>query len=161
VEKFINGMGNIERKMPEVIVVSNQSTQRESLDVVLRTLQQNGNHGANGNGNNGQEIGEIVFIDNLNAAITRMSEAEPFLMILDINEMDGQVENQLNQIKQQFSRVKLVVLADIAPWQTFKKMPGLDGLLLKGFSSIQLTKMIRTLLDPGFSLQPDGPKEKK
>jgi DNA-binding NarL/FixJ family response regulator len=88
-----------------------------------------------------------------------MSEAEPSMMILDINEMDAQVENQLLQIKQQFSHVKLVVLADIAPWQIFKKMPGLDGVLLKGFSSIQLTKMIRTLLEPGFSLQTNGPKE--
>ena len=145
VEKFNCSQETLKRKMPEVIVVTNRSTQRESLDVVLRTLQEKTKDSSDSRFNT---CGEIVFVENLHDAWERMGVSEPALVILDVSEIDRWVVQQLTQIKGQYPRVKMVVLADLAPWQTFKKLPGLDGLLLKGFSSIQLTKLIIKLLNP-------------
>ena len=159
VKNFTDASENKKGPMPDVIVISKQGTQRESLDVVMRTLQGNTINGNDANGNPAVEIGEIAFIDNLNEALERIRLSEPSLIILDTSEEDGHMEKELEQIKVQFPRVKLLVLADIVPWQIYKKMTGLDGLLLKGFSSMQLMKLISKLLNQNPSphtVEPDG-----
>jgi DNA-binding NarL/FixJ family response regulator len=140
--------------MSDVIVISKQGTQRESLDVVLRTLQSNLSSSNGSQVPSLKEIGEIIFIENLNIALACMDEKKPSLIILDANEEDVFMEKQVKQIKSQFPQVKIMVLADIVSWQFLKKMPELDGLLLKGFSSAQLTQLIKKLLNWEPSSQP-------
>jgi hypothetical protein len=159
VNNLFNGTENLLEELPAVLVISKQGTQRESLDLVLRTLQTNSNP-IGADGSVARKIGELKFLDDISAAVAEMAELKPAMVIVDTMGEDTCLAEQLKTIKNQFPMVKFLVLADIALWQVFKKLPYLDGLLLKGFSSLQLTKLIGKLLDKNDATSGMDVKEK-
>jgi DNA-binding NarL/FixJ family response regulator len=125
--------------LSSLLVIARKSTLRESLELVLSTIRDNPAY----------RIGRLEYAETLPEGLA--GGEQPDLVIFDTNPNHEDALKQIRVIRQQFPNARLLVLADISLWQALKKTPGLDGLLLKGFSSSQLIDMIGKLTNPGES----------
>jgi len=121
----------------DLLVISRKSPQRDSLELVLSTLRDNPTF----------RIGMLDYVESLPEALTHVEQKIPALIIMDTWAHQDDILKQVNQIRHKLPSVKLLVLADISLWQALKKATGLDGLLLKGFSSAQLIDLVGKLLN--------------
>lgn len=126
---------NEHSRISNLLVISKKSTLRESLELVLSTIKDIPFY----------HIGRLDYAENLPENLAGPVEQQPDLVIFDTNTSQEDAIKQVKQIRQDAPRARLLVLADISLWQALKKTSGLDGLLLKGFSSSQLIDMIGRL----------------
>lgn len=80
------------------------------------------------------------------AALERVTQARPALVLLDSSLPFAEMELALRQIKAEWPQTQCIVVADNIPQQGLARAAGADGVLLKGFATETLFTTIDEVL---------------
>jgi DNA-binding NarL/FixJ family response regulator len=85
-------------------------------------------------------------VDQGAAALERVTQARPGLVLLDSSLPYAEMELALRQIKAKWPQVQCLVVADTIQQQGLAQAAGADGVLLKGFAAEMLFTTIEEVL---------------
>ena len=88
-------------------------------------------------------ISAVLVAEDINSALRLVENHQPGLIILDMATL--KVQDVIKQIKEQYPRIHLIVLAEDVAQQKEVESFGADSVLLKGFSAQKLIAIVEDL----------------
>lgn len=114
-----------------VLIVARPGRMREGLRALLRMIPQL------------ELVGQV---DQGSAALERVTQAHPALVLLDSSLPFAEMELVLRHIKAEWPQTRCLVVADTIQQQGLAQVAGADGVLLKGFAAETLFTTIEEVL---------------
>lgn len=114
-----------------VLIIARPGRMREGLRALLRMMP---------------KIELIGQVDQGSAALERVTQARPALVLLDSSLPFAEMELALRQIKAEWPQTQCIVVADNILQQGLAQAAGADGVLLKGFATETLFTTINEVL---------------
>jgi DNA-binding NarL/FixJ family response regulator len=114
-----------------VLIVARPGRMREGLRALLRMIP---------------TIELVGQVDQGSAALERVTQVRPALVLLDASLPFAEMELALRQIKVEWPQTQCLVVADTIQQQGLAQAAGADGVLLKGFAAEMLFTTIEEVL---------------
>ncbi len=112
------------------LVVSNSGSFQNGLLALVTTIPQ---------------ISAVLVAEDIESALRMVENHHPALVILDMSYL--KVQEVIEQIKEQFPRIHLIVLAEDIAQQEQGKASGADSVLIKGFPAQKLIVIVENIIE--------------
>ena len=112
------------------LVVSSSGTLQNGLLALITTIP---------------SISAVLVAEDVNSTLRMVENHQPALVILDMSSLE--VQDVINEIKNQWPHISVIVLAEDITQQKDAETSGADSVLLKGFPAQKLITIVETVFD--------------
>lgn len=112
------------------LVVSSSGTLQNGLLALITTIP---------------SISAVLVAEDVKSTLRMVENHQPALVILDMSSLE--VQDVINEIKNQWPHISVIVLAEDITQQKVAETSGADSVLLKGFPAHKLITIVETVFD--------------